>query len=154
MKKIFLFCLTLTTLLMACNNDDRKQADSENDIDAARNFIQSSLYGDYRKARSYMLQDTANLERMNLIERMSLSPAEKKGLAEATINIHNVSKTDSATTIVIYSNSFKNNWDTLRVKKADGKWLVDFNYLFTHDQDTSTAAPLLPQKDTLKKNGE
>ena len=105
-------------------------------MDASRNFIQSALNGDYRKARTYMLEDTANLERMNAVERVNLSPEEKKGLAEATINIHNVNKLNDSATVVIYSNSYKNNWDTLKVVRVNGQWLVDFDYLFTHDSDS------------------
>ncbi len=150
MKKIF-YPGILLLCLAACNSEDRKgSADAENDIDAARNFIQSALNSDYQKARQYMLKDTPNLNQMDAIERMNLSPEEKKGLAEATINIHDVSKVNDSTTIVIYSNSFKNNRDTLRVKKFQGKWLVDFNYIWTHDQDSLAPPPLL-KTDSLQK---
>ena len=83
-----------------------------------------------------MLRDSINEERMNLIERVSLSPDEKKGLAASSINIHSMTPVNDSVTVVIYSNSFKNNWDTLRVLKQQGKWLVDFNYLWEHDADT------------------
>jgi len=43
---------------------------------------------------------------------------------------------NDSTSIVIYSNSFKNNPDTLKVIKTGGKWLVDFKYLYLHDADT------------------
>ena len=85
-----------------------------------------------------MIGDSANEERMNLVERVNqnLSPDEKKGLAASSINIHNVTPVNDTTTVVIYSNSFKNNWDTLRVIKQQEKWLVDFVYLWEHDKDT------------------
>ena len=148
MKKILLPVIA-TLLLAACNNSDKNEA-SENDIDAARNFIQAALKSDYQKARSFMLPDSANQESMSLVERVHLSPEEKKGLAAATINIHGVNRVDTATTIVIFSNSFKNNQDTLRVKKVNGQWLVDLNYLFTHDRD-SVDIPVLPA-DTIPSN--
>lgn len=146
-KKLIVYSL-LTTALFACNNSDRDSSGkSENDVDAARNFIQAALNGDYRKARTYMLEDTANFERMNAVERVNLSPDEKKGLAAATINIHNVNKLNDSTTVVIYSNSFKNNWDTLKVVRIKDEWLVDFDYLFRRDIDSLGIPQVL--KDSL-----
>jgi hypothetical protein len=150
MKKI-LPALLLLVCFYACNDDSRKPPKSENDVDAARNFIGAALAGDYRLARTYMLPDSINQERMNLIERVSLSPDERKGLAEASINIHKVDKIiKDSVTIVIYSNSYKNNQDTLRVIKKDNEWLVDFNYLFDHDSDSLSASPLI-KNDSLPK---
>lgn len=146
MKKIFPSLLLL--LVLACNNSDKK-LESENDVDAARNFINAALAGDYNKARTFMLRDSANEERMNLIERVNLLPEEKKGLAAATINIHSVKKLNDSATVVIYSNSFKNNWDTLKVVRDKGQWLVDFDYLFDHDSDTLTFPR--PKNDSLPK---
>jgi hypothetical protein len=147
-KLALLICVAV--LIGACQNSDQNKSGSENDIDAARNFIQAALYNDYQKARSYMLQDTQNLNQMAAIERINLSPEEKKGLAEASINIHKVTPVNDSTTIVIYSNSYKNNQDTLRVKKIDGTWLVDFDYIWNHDVDTLQPPPLLKTDSTRK----
>jgi hypothetical protein len=145
MKKIIPFAFLF--FITACNDSDK--SGSENDVDAARNFINAALAGDYNKARSFMLRDSANEEHMNLIERVNLSPDEKKGLAGATINIHTIKKLNDSSTVVIYSNSFKNNWDTLKVVRNEGQWLVDFDYLFDHDSDT-LAFPSV-KKDSLPK---
>ncbi len=134
--------MLLVVSIVACKNN-AKNGDAENDIDAARNFIQAALYGDYKLARQYMLSDTVNTERLDAVERISRSPEDKKGLAESTINIHGVTKVDTATTLVIFSNSYKNKKDTLRVKKINDKWLVDFNYLFTHGEDSLLRPQLL-----------
>jgi hypothetical protein len=141
MKKIFylssfLLFFPIAIGIGACNNDNKETPKAENDVDAIRNFIQFALYGDYEKAKTYMLPDSLNKEQMNAVERVNLSPEEKKGLATSSINIHNVNRVNDSTTIVIYSNSFKNNWDTLKAVKQNGEWLVDFNYLFNHDIDT------------------
>jgi hypothetical protein len=135
MKKIYYLSSFLLCCFFACNSN-KEAPKAENDVDAIRNFIQFALYGDYDKAKTYMLPDSINKEQMNAIERVNLSPEEKNGLATASINIHNVNRVNDSTTIVIYSNSFKNNWDTLKAIKQKGEWLVDFKYLFNHDQDT------------------
>ena len=93
MKYVALPSLLLLFLLIACESNDRKAGgDPETDIDAARDFIRASLDGNFKKARNYMLNDSANEERMNLIERVNqnLSPDEKKGLSASSINIHSV----------------------------------------------------------------
>lgn len=148
MKKLIRLTPFLLLCLSACN-DAGQNIKSENDVDAARNFIQAALNGDYQKARGYMLPDPINEQRMDAIERVPLRADEKKGLAEASINIHNVNKINDTATIVIYSNSFKNDWDTLRVIKQNDQWLVDFNYYFTHDSDSSLALPVL--KDSIPR---
>lgn len=149
MKKIAIPSFLLF-ILAACNSEDRKPPAAENDIDAARNFIQASLEGNYKKAGTYMLPDSANLSRMAVIERLPFASDERKGLAGATINIHNVNRANDSTTIVIYSNSYKNNWDTLRVVRKSDQWLVDFNYIWDHDTDSSSKAPYL-NIDSLQK---
>ena len=61
---IFSFLL----LLMACNSD-KQETKSDNDMDAARNFLDAALRGDYKHASVYMLQDSANQEYLNVSER-------------------------------------------------------------------------------------
>lgn len=130
----------LLFLLAGCGqaeNDQTKEESSENDLDAARNFIQASLKGHYEEAKNYMLRDSVNEERMDAVSRVKLTSDEKQGLWDASINIHNRNVINDSTSIIIYSNSFyKNNTDTLKVVKKQGKWFVDFKYLFDHDQDT------------------
>jgi Domain of unknown function (DUF4878) len=154
MKKILYPALLLLFFpiaigIAACNNNKEETPKAESDVDAVRNFIQYALYGDYEKAKTYMLPDSINREQMNAIERVNLSPEEKKGLATASINIHNISRVNDSVTVVIYSNSFKNNWDTLRAIKQNNEWLVDFNYLFNHDTDTLTK-PSINKPDSSK----
>lgn len=145
MKKILAISSFLLFCLYACMDGDKKPAEPESDVNVITNFIQSALFGDYEKAKTFMLPDSINQERMNMIERVNLLPDEKKGLAAASINIHNVSRVNDSTTIVIYSNSFKNNWDTLKAIRQKGQWLVDFNYLFDHESDT-----LMNKKDSIQ----
>jgi hypothetical protein len=148
MKSIPYLLSFVLVLFFSCNNADKEAETSENDVDAARNFIQSALYSDYEKASTYMLNDSGNLEWMNAIRRNNLSKEERSGLSAASINIHNIARRNDSTTIVIYSNSFKNNWDTLKVVKKEGKWLVDFKYLFEHSTDTLNVTPVI--NDTLR----
>jgi hypothetical protein len=142
---LFLFAIS-------CNNQD-KQAEpkSENDIDAARNFIRAALDGKFNEAKTFLLTDSSNIEYFDANERnyQRINPDEKRYYREATINIHNVTPENDSTTIVIYSNSYKNDHDTLRVLKRKNQWLVDLKYLFEHGRDSLFESGSA-KKDTLK----
>jgi Domain of unknown function (DUF4878) len=139
MQKI-IFCLSFLVLgLLACNNDDRSAASgtSDSDIDAARNFIQAALVGDFKKAKTFMVNDSLNHEDLNAIERLNekLTKEEKEKYQTASIRIHQDRKLNDSTSMIYYSNSYRNQTDSLKVIKTDGKWLVDFKYFF-HKTDS------------------
>ena len=139
MKRNLLLFLFLLCSFYACRNKD-KQANvkSDNSIDAARNFIRSALDGKFDEARTYMLSDSSNTNYMDVAERsfQNTDQGVKNGYRTSTIIIHEVDTINDSTTIVIYSNSYKNDHDTLRVIRANSQWLVDLKYLFEHGSET------------------
>ena len=62
-----------------------------------------------------------------------MSPADKQGYRDASINIHNVETVNDSTTIVNYSNSYKKEKADLKVVRLNGAWLVDFKHSFPAD---------------------
>ena len=147
MKKI-LSASFLLFILAACNND--KRGKSENDVDAARNFIRSALDGKFGQARQYMLQDTANLQFLDVAQQnYERAPVQTiNSYKGSTINIHQVNTINDSTTVVVYSNSFKKDHDTLKVLKVNNQWLVDLKYLYQHDMDTTQ--PVRSNIDTIR----
>ena len=137
----------------ACNNQDKKTEEpkSENDIDAARNFIRAALDGKFNEAKTFLLSDSANIQYFDVNERnyQRINPDEKRNYREATINIHNVTPVNDSTTIVIFSNSYKNDHDTLRILKKKNQWLIALKYLFNRD-GASLIEGNASRKDTLK----
>lgn len=135
MKKLFSLCLLI--FLAACSNNNTNSNEnsgtSENDVDAARNFIRSALDGDYSKARTFMLQDSLNNQLIETYEanyQQKMSKDDKRGYREASIRVPDVRKINDSTSIVIYSNSYKNRTDSLKVVRINGQWMVDFKYSF------------------------
>src|SRR5690349_14100981 len=113
-NKLFLYTLLLIAF-SACNSEDRKAPESENDLDAARNFVRAALDGRYDLAKKYMLQDSVNMQYLENVAQRSYARAGDevaRAYKAADINVHNVSRPDSLTTIVIYSNTYKNDRDT------------------------------------------
>lgn len=138
-NRLSLFPLLLLIVFSACNSEDRKAPISENDVDAARNFIRAALDGRFDLVKTYMLQDSTNLQYIeNVAQPMYERAADSvtRSYKAASINVHNVSKPNDSTTIVIFSNSYKRNEDTLKVVRIADKWLVDLKYLYQHDSDT------------------
>ena len=107
-------------------------------MDAARNFLEEALKGNYKGASIYMLQDSTNLGYLTVTERSykRLSPDEKTNLKAASLRFFDTKKINDSTTITIFANSYKNDKDTLKIVKERGQWLVDLKYLFEHDMDT------------------
>lgn len=126
-----LVCLTW----VACQQK-QPTASSESDLDAARNFVQAALANDFKKAALYMIDDSLNRNYLDVTARSfdHLDPDTREKYRGATIRIHQpVTYLNDSTTIVVYSNSYKNDLDTLRVLRQNGQWLVDLKYLFEHE---------------------
>ncbi|TXJ29783.1 MAG: DUF4878 domain-containing protein [Chitinophagaceae bacterium] len=137
MKKTILSgCILLLAGLLACKNAE--EVKSENAIDAARNFIQSALNGEFDKASQYMVDDSLNRQDLHLMERLSknLTTDEKQKYKEASIRIHETRPVNDSATVIYYSNSYKNKRDSLKVVNQDGQWLVDFKYIFKQGIDS------------------
>lgn len=129
--------LLLCLLLFACTNSEQSKT-AENDIDAARDFIRAALDGKFDIARKYLVKDSSNIQYLDAVERNyeKMDPLTKSNYRSSSINIHLVNPVNDSTTIVIYSNSFKNYHDTLKVLKTDNSWLIDFKFLFTRGRDS------------------
>lgn len=129
-----IFCGFLFPLfLAACTGEASTAPASENDVDAARNFINAALKGDYQQARQYLLPDSVNTQYLDAFERAftdHMTPEDKKGYAEASINILNVAPVNDSVTVVNYQNSFKKKQDSLKVVRHNGQWLIDLKYAY------------------------
>ncbi len=144
MKRSHIIFLLLFTLFYSCKSKDQPSAKSENNIDATRNFIRSALDGKFNEARNYLLTDSINTNYMDVVERayQNIDQRTKDGYRESSIRIHGVNPVNDSITIVIYSNSFKNDPDTLKVMRINNQWLVDLKYLYMHDLDTMMTTPV------------
>ena len=147
-RRVVFFLLLLTS----CNNPDKdaKENKSDNDLDAARNFLEAALKGDYKLAARYMVQDSTNIGYLDVTERRynRMDVDEKRNLRNASLRFYDPLLQNDSTTITVFSNSYKNDKDTLKIVKQDGQWLVDLKYLFEHDLDTSLNKPVI---DTIHK---
>jgi hypothetical protein len=136
-KTIVSGCVLLLAGLLACKNAE--EVKSENAIDAARNFIQSALNEDFDKAAKYMVDDSLNREDLNVMKRYfaeRLTKEERESYKSASIRVHEIRAVNDSSSVIYYSNSFKNKRDSLKVISQSGQWLVDFKYIFKQGVDT------------------
>lgn len=135
MKSNFTVSFLFLLFFAACNSSDKQETPtSENDVDAARNFIDAALKGHYDVARNLVVPDSTNYGLVDLFKRNyqeRMSQADKAGYRAASINIHNVQTVNDSTTIIKYSNSYKKQNDSLKVVRRNGTWLVDLPYSFS-----------------------
>jgi hypothetical protein len=130
MKKILLL-LAVIVMGIACEQQRTRPDDA---LETAREFIRSSLDGDYDWANELMLQDSVNTYELGIISKKyktEMSEQDKEGYKKASIIVHSVDNVSDSVVIVNYSNSFKNKQLPLKVVRKDGKWQVDLNYTFT-----------------------
>jgi hypothetical protein len=137
-------CLALFFVIAGCANDkeENKEVTSENDVDAARNFIRSALDGNWREARRFMLQDSTNTQLLDAYEnnyQTHMNKEDKRGYREASITLYDTREVNDSVAIIKYSNSFKKQKDSLRVVRTGDTWLVDLKYSFPQT-DTSAHA--------------
>ena len=136
MKKLIQLSSILLLLLTACNdsNKEEEQVKPENGMDAAGEFIRAALDGDYKKARTFLVNDTTNMQTLDNYENFynnNRTPEEKKAYKTASIRfLKETHPINDSVTIVHYSNSYKNKPDSLKVIKINGQWLIDLNFTF------------------------
>jgi len=125
MKRIF--CLVAVSLIVACSGEStyKKAEDAQ---DAGREFIRASLDGDIKKAKFYLLQDSANLYLMDkwktdLYDK--LSPAERRGYRESNIQPVRITSENDSIVSYVFTNSFKNDTMSIKILKMNGEWLVN-----------------------------
>jgi hypothetical protein len=128
-KRLFLFSVVVS--VFACEQNRVRPDDA---LETAREFIRSSLDGDYDWANQLMLKDSVNVYELEIISKKyktEMSEADKEGYKKSSIIIHSVENASDSVVVVNYSNTYKNKQLPLKVVKKDGKWQVDLNYTFT-----------------------
>lgn len=137
MKGLLIISLCLTVFFSACRNDANDRSDttktSENDVDAARNFIRLFLDGELEKARTMLVTDSLNTQIFDAYERIynNRTQNDKSGYKGSSIQIHSVRTVNDSISVVSYSNSFKKIVDSLKVMKDNGDWKIDLKYSLT-----------------------
>lgn len=139
MKKFIHFPLLLVCILSACSGGEQKET-SENDLDAARNFIRSALDGRWDDARKYMIPDSVNTQILDRYEdryQHIMNKEDKRGYREASIINYDPRKVNDSVIIFNYANSYMKKKDSLKVVRMHNEWLVDLKYSWFPKADSA-----------------
>lgn len=149
MKLLSLTAAILTLFFYSCKSKDSSSGTPENDLDAGRMFIRAALDGKFDEARTLLLEDSVNTNFFELAQRAHsrFDAATRDGYRTSSIRIIQRNVLNDSTSILVYSNTFKNDPDTLKIVRVSGKWLIDLKYLFRHAMDTTRPQPMT--KDSL-----
>jgi hypothetical protein len=148
MKIPFLPLIIGLSILPACGSQDTKQAEpgSKDDLGTATVFIRSALDDNFDEARKYLLPDSLNVNLLDVEQRFfdRQDSATKAGYHLSSIRVHDLKKLNDSVTVLIYSNSFMNIHDSLKILRQHGQWLVDLKYHYPKNFDTSSVK--MPQR--------
>ncbi len=130
MKKILTILFFAIVVFSSCSGNDYPKA--EDSFDAAREFIDACLKGQFERANAYMLQDPVNEQQLNKLRKdyMLKTKENKKEYAEASIIINNDETLNDSTHIIYYKNSYDKIARKVKVVRKNDNWLVDFKYTF------------------------
>ena len=119
--------LLCALLFSACTNTG-KYNKAEDAQDAGREFIRASLDGDLKKAKFYLLKDSANLY---LLEKWKtdlydkLKSEERRSYREASILPVRIANENDSTVLYVFTNSYKKDTTSIRIIRLNNEWLVD-----------------------------
>jgi Domain of unknown function (DUF4878) len=137
MRSAYFISFLFLLFYCSCTNNTTDRSDttqtSENDVDAARNFIRLALDGKYDRAKAMVLEDSLNAQLIDQAERyykQRMNLSTRNAYRGATINILNVRQENDSVSIVQYANSFKQKEDSLKVVQINGAWKIDLKYSF------------------------
>lgn len=104
-------------------------------LETGREFIDASLKGNYDRAEKFMVIDSTNIRYLESLKDFykKMSRSEKEGYKNANIIINPSEAVTDSTTIINYTNTYKNKPSKIKVIKVKNEWRVDFKYTFSGD---------------------
>ncbi len=148
MKIPFRLLIISLSLLPACGSHDTKQVEPEakDDLGTATAFIRVALDDNFDEARKYMFPDSLNVNLLDVEQRFfdRQDSATKAGYHFSSIRVHDLKKLNDSVTVLIYSNSFMNIHDSLKILRQKGQWLVDLKYHYPKNFDPSSVKSQQP----------
>lgn len=111
--------------LSACSQE--KYVPAEDALDAAREFKNACLKGNFKKAKFYLAQNQKNNNLLYNIsnEYFKNNIDQKKELANASIRIINNKEINSNLYQIVLGNSYNTKVDTLFAVKDNSTWLIN-----------------------------
>lgn len=122
--------------MYSCGGNAKKEPVTDTDVASA--FIRASLDNDLKTAAKFVLPDDTNQQYLQTFKRMyqQKDKAELDKYKAAEVIIDELKPESDSVHTVIYSNSYTNKKDKLKLVWKDGRWLVDLKYTFNQTTPT------------------
>jgi hypothetical protein len=135
MKKI-VFIISIFFLVESCTDNAPKRPTTA--LDTGREFIRTTLDGDFKNAEILLYKDSLNTEFFETYKRTfnKLTAEKKAGYQKADIIVNSFTEINDSTSILDYSNNFMNQPTKIKLIKQANNWMVDFKYT-TGDSTTT-----------------
>jgi hypothetical protein len=121
--------LSYFCLLFSCNTTEKKQANTS--MDVGRDFIRTTLDGDFEAAEKLLLKDSLNVQMFASYKNYyaSLANDTKEGYKKASYIINSFDdKQGDSLAVINYSNSYMQKPMNIKIVKSNDVWVVDFKY--------------------------
>lgn len=130
MRRFSMVLCGLVLFFAACSNKETQFPPAGNSLDAAREFIDGCLKGDFDKAGFYMQKDPENISNLEKMKASyeKKSKNDRKQYQQASIIIEEIDSVNDSTDIINYKNSFDRIARKVKVVKGSEGWIVDFKY--------------------------
>lgn len=115
----------LFLLLFSCSDNEFPKA--ENALDAAREFLDGTLKGNFRKSAAYLPQDDKHKDALESIKQKyySYNDQQRQDYRAASLIILKERPVAENESVIYYKNSFDGTADSIKVRNTQGTWLVD-----------------------------
>lgn len=124
--KIIITNILLLILMMSCNTS-QEFPPAENALDAAREYVDGTLKGEFKKSEAYLLKSEKNTAHLNTIKQAyyQLNDIQRQDYRKASIIIERENTISEKESIIYFQNSFDKQKDSITVIHQNGLWLVD-----------------------------
>jgi hypothetical protein len=134
MKSINILLFVSLIIFTSCNSKTEKRPDTA--MDTGREFIKSSMIGDFKMAETLVYQDAENLSLFNAFKTFYNRMPEDKKLKyqKATYEINEFKEPNDSTTFINYSNDYMKKPMEIKLIKVKQVWYVDFKHNYTSEE--------------------
>lgn len=124
-KKLPFYSFLLFFCCSCATNNSFEKATSA--LDGGRYFIESTLQGDFKKAKYFILQNDINRSILDSVSSnyFGLDKESRQQLRLASIQINEVSSIDSNNSVINYQNSVDKTPRKIKVILTEDGWKVD-----------------------------
>jgi len=135
MKSINILFFIAWMAFSSCNSKTEKRPDTA--MDTGREFIKSSMVGDFKMAEILIYNDAENHSLFNAFKTFyNRMPDEKKQhYQKAAYEINEIKEPNDSTTFINYSNDYMKKPMEIKLIRVKNVWYVDFKHNYTTEEN-------------------